>query len=96
MTTNIQDARPTNRTDQPVGNTPTPKPTPVVNPTGVSGVAVYDQGPDRPADPSTVHAVSSIYEPAPVKTSSTVSTMAWIIGIIVMIIIAYFILQMLF
>jgi len=82
MTSNIQE--------------PTPKPTPVANQTGVSGVAVYDRGSDQAADPSMRPSTSMVDETTPGRTQSGGSMVAWIIGIVVLIIIAYFILQMLF
>jgi len=94
MTTNIQEAPPTKRPDQPVGIEPTP--TAVANSTGVSGVAVYDRGPDRELDPSMHPSASMLDDAAPVRTQSTGSIIAWIIGMVVLIIIAYFVLQMLF
>jgi len=91
MTTNIQEAPPTKRPDQPVGIEPTP--TAVANPTGVSGVAVYDRGPD---DQSMRPSASILDDAAPVRTQPAGNMIAWIIGIVVLIIIAYFVLQMLF
>jgi len=82
MTTNIQE--------------PTPKTTTVVNPTGVSGVAVYDRSSDQAVDPSMRPSASMLDETAPGRTQSSGSMVAWILGIVVLIIIAYFILQMLF
>jgi len=94
MTTNIQDAPQTKRSDQPVGIEPTP--TPVANPTGVRGVAVYDRGPDRDLDPSMRPSASMLDDAPTVRSQSSGSTIAWIIGIVLLIIIAYFVLQMLF
>jgi len=96
MTTNIQGAPQTKRPDQPVGIEPTPTPTPVANSTGVPGVAVYDRGPDRELDPSMRPSASVLDDGAPVKSQSSGSTIAWIIGVVLLIIIAYFVLQMLF
>jgi uncharacterized membrane protein len=93
MTTNIQEAPQTKRPDQPVGIEPTPTPTPVANPTGVRGVAVYDRGPD---DPSMRPSASILDDAAPMKSQSTGNMIAWIIGIVLLIIIAYLVLQMLF
>jgi len=94
MTMNIQEAPPTKRPDQPVGIEPTP--TPVANSTGVSGIAVYDQDPDRELDPSMSPSASMLDDAAPVRSQSSGSMIAWIIGIVLLIIIAYFVLQMLF
>jgi hypothetical protein len=96
MTTNIQEAPQTTRPDQPVGIEPTPTPTPVTNPTGVSGVAVYDRGPDRELDPSMRPSASMLDDAPPVRSQSSGSTIAWIIGIVLLLVIAYFVLQMLF
>jgi len=96
MTTNIQEAPQTKRSDQPVGIEPKPTPTPVTNPTGVRGVAVYDRGPDRELDPSMRPSASMLDDAVPVRTQSTGNMIAWIIGIVLLIIIAYFVLQMLF
>jgi len=96
MTTNIQEAPQTKRPDQPVGIEPTPTPTPVANSTGVRGVAVYDRGPDRDLGPSTRPSASMIDDSAPVRSQSTGNVIAWIIGIVLLIIIAYFVLQMIF
>jgi len=91
MTTNIQETPQTKRSDQPVGIEPTPSP--VANSTGVRGVAVYDRGPD---DPSMRPSASILDDAAPVRSQSSGSMIAWIIGIVLLIIIAYFVLQMLF
>jgi hypothetical protein len=96
MTTNIQEAPQTKRPDQPVGIEPTPTLTPVANPTGVSGVAVYDQGPDREPDLSMRPSASMLDDAPPVRNQSSGSTIAWIIGIVLLLVIAYFVLQMLF
>jgi len=96
MTTNTQDARQTTRAGQPVGMEPTPTATPAVNSTGVGGVAVYDQESDRELDSSRRSSASMIDDSAPLPTKSGTNMVAWIIGIVVLIIVAYFILQMLF
>jgi len=96
MSTNIQEAPPTKRPDQPVGIEPTPTPTSVVNPTGVRGVAVYDRGPDRDLKPSMRPSASMLDDAPPVRSQSTGSTIAWIIGFVLLLIIAYFVLQMFF
>jgi len=94
MTTNIQETPQTKRSDQPVGIEPTPSS--VANPTGVRGVAVYDRGPDRELDPSVRPSASMLDDTSPVSSQSTGNMIAWIIGIVLLIIIAYFVLQMLF
>jgi hypothetical protein len=85
MTTNIQEAPPTKRPDQPVGIESTPIP-----------VAVFDQGPDKELDPSISPSASMLDDAPPVKSQSSGSMIAWIIGFVLLIIIAYFVLQMFF
>jgi hypothetical protein len=72
---------------------PTPTTSPVTNPTGVSGVAVYDQGPDGAGEPSTRSSVSVYDTPASPKTSSGGTIFAWVIGIVVLIVLVYLLLQ---
>jgi hypothetical protein len=92
MATNVQGTRPAVRPDEPVGVEPKPTTAPVVNPSGVNGVAVYDRGPDgtNSVNPS----VSMHQDPAPVTTQSTGTIIAWIVGIVVLLIIVYFLWQM--
>jgi hypothetical protein len=71
-------------------------PTPVVTPAGVGGVAVYDRDVDRALDPALRPAGSIHTDPVPVETRPTGSILTWIIGAIVLIVLAYFLLQMLF
>jgi len=65
-------------------------------PTANGGVAVYD----RPADSTTNSTLrptgSLLNDPAPVETRTGMSLFAWIIGAIVLIVLAYFLLQMIF
>jgi len=94
MTTNVQGSRPVNRPGEPNVNETTPMP--VVTPTGIGSVAVYDREVD-PRDNRTLRPGASISsDPVPVETRSTGSILSWIIGAIVLIIVAYFILQMIF
>jgi len=83
MATNVQDPRTT---------IPTVEPVPTVN----GGVAVYD----RPAD-GTTHSTlrpggSLPADSSPIETRSSMSLFTWIIGAIVLIVLAYFLLQMIF
>jgi len=96
MTTNTQDSRQTTRAGQPVGMETTPTPTSAVNPTSVGGVAVYDQESDRELDSSRHSSTSMMNDPAPLPAKSSTNIVAWIVGIVVLLIIAYFILQMIF
>jgi len=83
MATNVQDSRTTASAVEPV-------------PTANGGVAVYD----RPADGatnSTLRSTGTLHtDPAPVETRSSMSLFTWIIGVIVLIVLAYFLLQMIF
>jgi hypothetical protein len=94
MTTNVQGTRPTVRPDEQVGVEPKPTTTPVVNPSGVNGVAVYDRGPNGTTTPSVLPSVSMHEDPAPVTTQSTGTIIAWIIGIVVLLVLVYFLWQM--
>jgi hypothetical protein len=94
MSTNPQGTQRVSRPGEP--NVTEPTPTPVVTPGVTGSVAVYDQDVDgrdnrslRPGSP-----LSS--DPVPVETRSTGSILSWIIGAILLIIVAYFILQMIF
>jgi hypothetical protein len=93
MTTNVPGTRAT--TDESVVAGPKSTTASTTNPTGVSGVAVYDQGPDKSTAPSADSSVS-VFDSAPPKSQSSGSVMAWVIGIVVLIILAYFLLQFLF
>jgi len=92
MTTNVQGTRPTNRT----GDSTVVDPTPVVTPSGVGGVAVYDRDVDGTTNPSLRPSASMVEDPMPVEERTTGSIVSWIIGAIVLIVLAYFILQLLF
>jgi len=94
MTKNVPGTRPVNRPDEPVRVEPTP--TPVTNPTGVSGVAVYDRGSDAKTNSSAHPSMSLIEEPASASSMSTGTIVAWIIGIVVLVVLAYFLWQMYF
>jgi len=90
MATNAQGTRSTNRTV----DTTVVDGTPSVTTTGVGSVAVYDHDADTTVD--TTRRTTMASDPMPVETRSTGSVMSWIIGAIVLILIAYFILQVIF
>jgi hypothetical protein len=92
MTTNVQGTRPTNRT----GDSTVVDPTPAVTPTGVGGVAVYDREVEGTTNPSLRPSASLVDDRAPVETRSSGSMLGWIIGAIILIVLAYFLLQMIF
>jgi hypothetical protein len=94
MATNVQGTRPTTHPD---GHTIVETtPTSAINPTGVGGVAVYDTDGDRVADTAVRPGASLRSDPIPAATGSGGSVISWIIGAIVLIVLAYFLLQMLF
>jgi hypothetical protein len=70
--------------------------TPVVSPAGVGSVAVYDRNVDGTPDPALRPSATTTGEPVPVDTRSSGSILTWIIGAVVLIVLAYFLLQMLF
>jgi len=96
MTMNLQDTRPAGRPSDPLAVDPKPVPTPVVNPSGVGGVAVYDQSPDLAKERALHPSASLIDDPAPLRTQSSGAIVSWVIGIIVLLVLAYFFLQMIF
>lgn len=71
-------------------------PTPVIMPTGVGGVAVYDHDVDGTPSSTVRPSASLVDERAPLETRSSGSVMTWIISAIVLIVVAYFLLQMVF
>lgn len=89
MATDVKNTRPGAQPDEPVRAETTP--TPLVTPSGVDGVAVYDQGPDAATSPSK----SMNQDPAPIETRSS-SMIAWIIGIVILVILIYFLWQIIF
>lgn len=93
MATNLEGTRPADRPNDPTVVDPVP--TPMVIPTG-SGVAVYDGVVDKKVNPAQYPSTSLPQDPAPVETRATSSILAWIIGAIVIIVLAYFLLQMFF
>lgn len=97
MTSNVQSTRPIGAPGDPPVTEPgiEPTPVPVVTPTGVSGVAVYDRYEDEKVDASRPSAVLG-QERVPVETQSTGSILTWIIGAIILIVLAYFLFQFIF
>ena len=98
MTTNTQGTRPSSR------DTTVIEPTPVIATTNTGGVAVYDV--DSTTNP-TLRPSASVMEDrmvdgrlvedrVPVEAQSTGSVMSWIIGAIVLIVLAYLLLQFVF
>jgi len=96
MTTDVTGTRPVARPNEPVVGEPTPTATPVVTPTGVNGVAVYDRGPDGTTNPSVRPSASMVGDRAPIATRSTSSMIAWIIGLVILLVLVYFLWQMFF
>jgi len=94
MATDRKNTRPTTLPDEPVRVETTP--TTAVNPSGVDGVAVYDRGPDAATSPSVYPSGGIHQDPAPVTTRSSSTTIAWIIGIVILVILAYFLWQFVF
>jgi hypothetical protein len=94
MTTNVRNTRPNDRPDEPTVAETTP--TPVVTPAGIGGVAVYDRDVDRTTDPALRRTGAMANDPLPVETRTTGSILSWVIGAIVLIVLAYFLLQLLF
>jgi len=93
MTTNTQNTRPQGTAgDSPVIE---PTPVPVVTPTGVGGVAVYDRDVDAPVDSARPTGVVGD-DRIPVETRATGSVLTWIIGAIVAIVIVYLLIQFIF
>jgi len=94
MTTNIQGTRPSSRPGDPTVAETTP--TPVITPTGVGGVAVYDRDVNATRDPSLHPSVSMVDDRGPVEVRSTGATLTWIISAVVLILLVYFLLQWVF
>jgi hypothetical protein len=94
MATNMQGTRPSSRAgESPVVET---TPTPVSTSTGVGGVAVYDQDVDGTPNSSLRPSASLVEDRAPMETRSSGSILMWIIGVVVLIVLAYFLLQLVF
>jgi hypothetical protein len=94
MATNIQGTRPASRP----GESPVVEatPTPVVTSTGVGGVAVYDRDVDGTSNPSLRPSASLADDRGPIETRSSGSILTWIIGAVILIVLAYFLLQIIF
>jgi hypothetical protein len=71
-------------------------PTPVVTSTGVGGVAVYDRDVDGTSNPSLRPSTSLVDDRGPIETRSSGSILTWIIGAVILIVLAYFLLQIIF
>jgi len=93
MTTNVPNPRPVGTTGDSTVTDPTP--VPVVTPTGVGGVAVYDRDVDAPIDSARPVGVVGD-DRIPVETRATGSVLTWIIGAIVAIVIVYLLIQFIF
>lgn len=92
MTTNVQNTRPAGRS---AGATVDPNPGVEVVPTAVGGVAVYDRTDDHATD-STLHRAAVTGDPVPAEARTTGSILSWIIGAIVLVVLVYFLMQILF
>jgi hypothetical protein len=95
MTTNVPGTRDTPPANEPLVSDPKLATPPVTNPAGVSGVAVFDQSVDKSTEPSANSSVA-VFDSAPAKSQSSGNVIAWVIGIVVLIVLAYFLLQFLF
>lgn len=92
MATNVQSTRPTSRSNDPAGV----ETTPVVTPTSVGGVAVYDRDADTTTNPSLHPSAALADDLPPAEVKSSTSMLTWIIGAIVLILLVYFLLQFIF
>ncbi len=91
MTTNVQSTRLSSRR----GESAVLEPTPVITPTGVGGVAVYDVDatPNPALRPSVSPSMSRVNDRELEETESGSSILTWVIGAILLIVLAYFLLQ---
>jgi hypothetical protein len=94
MATNVQGTRTTGRADDrtrvnEATNTP-------IGTTGVGGVEVFDNDVDVTADSSLRPSASMMDDRAPIETRSSGSMLTWIISAVVLIILVYFLLQLIF
>jgi hypothetical protein len=94
MVTNTQGTRQSNRPGEPAGVETTPMPT--VTQTGVGSVAVYDRDTEGTSSSSVNRSATMMDDRGPVETRSSGSMLGWIIGALVLIVLAYFLLQMIF
>jgi len=102
MATNAPGTRPSGESNDPVRTGPTPVTPGVATPNlgtvgTVGSVGVYDQDVDGNNDSSVRRTPTSLADdPAPVGTRSGGSNFTWIIGVIVLILLIYFLLQWIF
>jgi hypothetical protein len=94
MATNVQSTRPTSRSNDPIGVETTP--TPVVTPTGVGGVAVYDRDVNTTTNPSLRPSTTMVDDLPPAEVRSSGSLLTWVISAVVLILLVYFLLQFVF
>jgi hypothetical protein len=94
MATNVQGTRPSSRQGDPAGVETTP--TPVVTPTGVGGVAVYDREGDTTHNSTLRPSASMVDDRTPAEVRSSGSILTWIISAVVLIVLIYFLLQFVF
>jgi len=95
MTMNTKGGQPSSRP----GDTTVVEPTPSLSPTGVGGVAVYDTdtATNPNSRPSAIFADDHLADSSsPVEARSGSSMVTWIISAIVLIVLAYFLLQLIF
>lgn len=96
MATNAQGTRPAGDSSDPLKTVPVPA-TPLVTPTNVGSVGVYDRDADGVDDLSRRRTSASLADDLPpAETRSNNSTFTWIISAIVLITLIYFILQWIF
>ncbi|MCC6453544.1 MAG: hypothetical protein IT328_01240 [Caldilineaceae bacterium] len=94
MATNVQGTRTTSRPDGQTRVNETPNTT--MGAAGVGGVEVFDNDVDAKTDPSLRPSASMMEDRAPIETRSSGSMLTWIIAAVVLIILVYFLLQLIF
>jgi len=96
MATNVQSTRPSNRSSDLTDVETTPKP--MVTPTGVGGVAVYDRDVDTTTNSSLrpSPSASMVDDLPPAEVRSSGSLLTWVISAVVLILLVYFLLQFIF
>jgi hypothetical protein len=97
----VHNGAPHARTVNHLGETPGAETVSSAHPAGGSGVSVYERNPAQPIDPTLRPAASPIMTDSTddrmlVEPRSTGSVVGWIIGAVILIILAYFLLQMIF
>jgi len=95
MATNAQGTRPSSRPTDQTTVTETTN-TAGVTPTGVGGVSVYDRDMDGTTDTTRRPVGSMVDDRVPAPARSVGSGLTWIISAIVLIVLVYFLLQMIF